>query len=176
MAFRGLSNGATAPGIQGRRATKELNHKNLNAVIRRLIYCKATNTCCMDLIFWNLCWCQHFYVVYSNARAYAWAWYFTKKIYYLRKEDYCFPIHLLVNFSTLCKYHGMKLHANFKEYCKICHKVTVRFWWETELSSASRNHLTTFFRPFARYARLRLCSAIVHFNQNTCLYFVWYGW
>jgi len=25
-------------------------------------------------------------------------------------------------------------------------KVIIRFWWESELSSASRNHLTTFCR------------------------------
>jgi len=27
-------------------------------------------------------------------------------------------------------------------------KVVIRFWWESGLSSASRNHLTTFCRPF----------------------------
>jgi len=27
-------------------------------------------------------------------------------------------------------------------------KVTIRFWWESGLSSASRNHLTTFFQTF----------------------------
>jgi len=54
-------------------------------------------------------------------------------------------------------------------------KVIIRFWWECGLSSASRNHLTTFCRPFAHYACLRLCSAIAHFIQNS-LYFVWYGW
>jgi len=50
---------------------------------------------------------------------------FNKK-FYLRKEDYCFPIHLLVNLSTYCKYHGRKLHANFKEHCKTGQKV-IRF-------------------------------------------------
>jgi len=39
-------------------------------------------------------------------------------------------------------------------------KVIIRFWWESGLSSASRNHLTTFCLPFANYACLRLCSAI----------------
>jgi len=29
-------------------------------------------------------------------------------------------------------------------------KVTIRFWWESGLSSASRNHLTTFCRPFVQ--------------------------
>jgi len=55
-------------------------------------------------------------------------------------------------------------------------KVIVRFWWESGLSSAFRNHLTTFCRPFVPYACLRLCSAIVHFIWNNCLYFVCYGW
>jgi len=57
----------------------------------------------------------------------------------------------------------MKLHANFKEHCKMGQKLIVRFWWESELSSGSRNHLTTFCRPSAHYARLKLCSAIIHF-------------
>jgi len=39
-------------------------------------------------------------------------------------------------------------------------KVIIRFWWESGLFSASRNQLTTFCRPFAHYAYLRLCSAI----------------
>jgi len=49
-------------------------------------------------------------------------------------------------------------------------KVIIRFWWESGLSSASRNHPTTFSRPFVHYACLRLCSAIVHFIQNNCLF------
>jgi len=32
------------------------------------------------------------------------------------------------------------------------HKVITRFWLESGLSSASRNHLITFCRPFAHYA------------------------
>jgi len=31
-------------------------------------------------------------------------------------------------------------------------KVIIRFWWESGLSSASRDHLTTFRRPFLHYA------------------------
>jgi len=31
-------------------------------------------------------------------------------------------------------------------------KVTISLWWEPGLSSASRNHLTTFCRPFFHYA------------------------
>jgi len=34
-------------------------------------------------------------------------------------------------------------------------KVIIRFWWESELSSASRDHLTTFGRPFVQYAQGR---------------------
>jgi len=45
-------------------------------------------------------------------------------------------------------------------------KAITRFWWESGLSSASRNHLTTFCRPFVHYTCLRLCSTIVHFVWN----------
>jgi len=55
-------------------------------------------------------------------------------------------------------------------------KVIIRFWWESGLSSAFRNHLPIFCRPFVHYACLRLCSAIIQFIQNNCLYFVCYGW
>jgi len=34
------------------------------------------------------------------------------------REINCFRIILFVNLSTKCKYHGMNLHANFKEHCK----------------------------------------------------------
>jgi len=44
-------------------------------------------------------------------------------------------------------------------------KVIIRFWWESGWSSASRNHLTTFCRPFVHYA-CRLCSAIARFIQG----------
>jgi len=49
-------------------------------------------------------------------------------------------------------------------------KVTIRFWWESGLSSASRNHLTTFCRPCVHYACLRLYFVIVIFIHNNCLY------
>jgi len=55
-------------------------------------------------------------------------------------------------------------------------KIIIRFRWESGLSCASRNHLTTFCRPFVHYACLRLCSEIVHLIRNICLYFVCYGW
>ena len=83
-----------------------------------------------------------------------------------------FTYFLPVNLSTCCKYHGINLHANFKEHCKWAKKVIIRFWWESGLSSTSRNHLTIFCRPFVHYACLRSCSATVHFVRNHCLYFV----
>jgi len=55
-------------------------------------------------------------------------------------------------------------------------EVIIRFWWESGLSSASRNHLTTFCRPFVHYACLRLCSTLVHFIRHNCLCFVCCGW
>jgi len=82
---------------------------------------------------------------------------------------------LFVNLSTKCKYHGMNLHAYFKDTLQMGQKEIIRFWWECGLSSASRNHLNTFCRPFVHYARLRLCSVVVHFIRNNCLCFVYYG-
>jgi len=55
-------------------------------------------------------------------------------------------------------------------------KAIIRFWWESGLSSASRNHLTTFCRPSVHYACLRLCSAIFLFIGNNCLCFLCFGW
>jgi len=39
-------------------------------------------------------------------------------------------------------------------------KVIIRFWWESGLSSVSRNHLIIFCRCFVHYACLRLSSVI----------------
>jgi len=50
-------------------------------------------------------------------------------------------------------------------------KVIIRFFWESGLSSASRNHHTTFCRPFVHFACLRLCSAIVYFIRNNWVLF-----
>jgi len=41
-------------------------------------------------------------------------------------------------------------------------KVIIRFWWEAELSLVSK--------LWVHYECLRLCSAIVHFIRNNCLY------
>ena len=54
--------------------------------------------------------------------------------------------------------------------CKALHQS-----FTSGLSSPSRNHPTTFCRPFAYYACLRSCSAIVHFIRNHCLYIVCQG-
>ena len=78
-----------------------------------------------------------------------------------------------------------RLNANTMEW--ICKQISSNiingpksnsngFWWESGLSSASRNHLTTFCRPFVHQPCLRFCSPIVHFVRNSCLYFVCYGW
>jgi len=69
-----------------------------------------------------------------------------------------------------------KFACIFQGTLEIGQKVIIRFWWESGLSSASWIHLITFCRPFVHYASLRLCSAIVHFIRNNCLYFVCYGW
>jgi len=55
-------------------------------------------------------------------------------------------------------------------------KELIRFSWESGLSTASRNHLTTLCRPFVHNACLRLCSAIVTFIRNNCLCLIYYGW
>jgi len=55
-------------------------------------------------------------------------------------------------------------------------KVIIMFGWDSGLSFASRNHLSTFCSPFVHYACLKLCSVIVHFIRDNCLYFVCYGW
>jgi len=53
------------------------------------------------------------------------------------------------------------------------HKVIIRFWWESGLSSASRNHLITFCAPFVHYACLRLCSAVVYPKQLSLFCLLW---
>ena len=56
--------------------------------------------------------------------------------------------------------------CKFQKALQMRQKVIITLWWEARLSSASRNHLTTFCRSFAYYACLRLCSAVVHFIRN----------
>jgi len=40
-----------------------------------------------------------------------------------------------------------KFACSFKEHCKWAKNAIIRFWWESGLAPASRNHLTTFWRP-----------------------------
>jgi len=56
--------------------------------------------------------------------------------------------------------------CKFQGTLQMDQKVITRFWWESGLSSASRNHLTTYCRPFVHYACLRLCTVTVHFIRN----------
>ena len=49
--------------------------------------------------------------------------------------------------------NGINLYTNFK--VQMDQNVIIRFWWESVLSSASRNHLITFCRPFVHYAQGR---------------------
>ena len=103
-----------------------------------------------------------------------WAWYFAKKLPAQKRLLFSHTFFLLI----------CRLNANTTEW--ICMqssrniangpKSNYRFWWESRLSSASRNHLTTFYRLFVHYACLRLCSVVVHFIRNNCLHFVCYGW
>jgi len=85
-----------------------------------------------------------------------WAWYFTKAII-CAKADWLFS-------HTFCLFI-CRLNANITEW--ICMQISrnivngpksnnYRFCWESGLSSTSRNHLTTFCRPFVHYACLKI--------------------
>jgi len=76
-----------------------------------------------------------------------------------------------------------RLNANTTEYAfkfqgtlQMGQKVIITFWWESGLSSAYRNHLTTFCRPFAHYTYFRLCSAITSLYSKQLSLFVCGGW
>jgi len=43
---------------------------------------------------------------------------FYKNFITCAKEIKCFAKFLFINLLTYCKYHGMNMHANFKEHCK----------------------------------------------------------
>ena len=109
----------------------------------------------------------------------SWAWYLTKILLPGQRRLIVIAYFLLVNLSTKCKYSTtericMQISRNIvngpksHNYC--------RFWWESGLSSASRNHLTTFCRSFFHYTCSRLCSVILHFIRSNCLSFVCCGW
>jgi len=92
------------------------------------------------------------------------------------KDINCFRILFACWFVDLMQIPRNEISCRFQGTLQIGQKVIIRFWWESGLSFASRNHLTTFCRSFVHYACFRLCSAIVHFIRNNRLYFVCYGW
>jgi len=66
--------------------------------------------------------------------------------------------------------------SNFKEHCKWTNKNQLGFGEDLDYRPHS-GKISPLFADlsFVHYACLRLCSAIVHFIQNNCLYFVCYG-
>jgi len=56
---------------------------------------------------------------------------------------------------ALNRYMKIAVYINFQGTLQMGQKVIIRFWWESGLSSASRNNLTTFCRPFVHYACLK---------------------
>ena len=54
-------------------------------------------------------------------------------------------------------------------------KVIIRFWWKYGLSSASRNHLTTFYRPFAHYGCFKIVfrDSSLHPKQFSLFCLLW---
>jgi len=54
-------------------------------------------------------------------------------------------------------------------------KVIIRFWWESGLSSASRNHHTTFCRPFVHCACLKIVfrDSPLYSKQLTLFCLLW---
>jgi len=55
-------------------------------------------------------------------------------------------------------------------------KVIIRFWWESELSSTSRNHLTTLCRSFIHYAYFKIVFRYSTLYPKQLPFFVCYGW
>jgi len=95
---------------------------------------------------------------------------FYKKFITCAKEINCFAYFLLIPLSTLMQIPWNKFACKFQGTLWMGQKAIITFWWEFGISSASKNHLTTFCTP--SIACLILCSAIVHFIRNNCLYFV----
>jgi len=54
-------------------------------------------------------------------------------------------------------------------------KVIIRFWWESGLSCASRNHLTNFCRPFVHYACFKVvfCDNSLYPKQLSLFCLLW---
>ena len=83
-----------------------------------------------------------------------------------------FSLLFACEFVDLMQIPRNKFACKFQGILGMGQKVIIRFLWESGLSSASRNHLTTFCRPFVHSTCLRSCSAVVHFIRNHCLYIV----
>ena len=97
---------------------------------------------------------------------------FCKKLLNFAWEVICFRILFACYFVDLMEIPRNKFACKFQGTLWTGQRVIIMFWWESGLSSASRNHLTTFCRSFIYYAHLRLCSAMVYSIRNSCLYFV----
>ena len=97
-----------------------------------------------------------------------------QKLCYLHKGDYLFSDNFCLLFCRLMQIPRNKFACKFQGTFENGPKSSKysRLPWESALSLASRHHLTNFCRHFVYYACLRLCSAIVCFIQNSCLYFV----
>jgi len=97
---------------------------------------------------------------------------FYKNFITCAKEINCFRILFACQFVDLIQILRNKFACKCLGILCMDQKVIISFWWGSGLSSASTNRLITFCRPFVNYAFLRLCSAMVHFIRNNCLYFV----
>jgi len=97
---------------------------------------------------------------------------FCKKPLDFAWEIICFRMLFACCFVDLMEIPRNKFACMFQGTLWMGQRVIIMFWWESGLLSASRNYLTTFCRSFVYYARLRLCSAMVYFIRNSCLYFV----
>ena len=101
-----------------------------------------------------------------------WAWYFTKTFLSAQRILIVFAYILLVNLSSYsnttelfaCKFQGTLWMGQ---------NVIIRFWWESLLSSASRNHLTIFCKPFVHYACFKIVfrDSSLYPNQ-LCLFYL----
>jgi len=94
---------------------------------------------------------------------------FYKNVFVSTKDINCFRIHLLINLSSywnttelIC----MQISRNIVNGPKVIN----RFWWESGLSPASRNHLNAFCRPFVRDAcfKIVLRDSSLHERASFC--------
>jgi len=101
---------------------------------------------------------------------YPWACYVTKNFVTCAYQINYFRILFACWFVDLLQIPRNEIACKFQGTLQLGQNVIIKFWWKAGLSSAYRNHLTTFCRPFVHYACLRLCSAVVHFIRNNCLF------